>query len=206
MVWEANSPPPKTRPTRIHSPDPFLRAEITAKELVSVLPNPNPQKIVWQNRVHRISTKNSVSFSFGETRPRPPLPYQIKKRKPPPNKNGMRGGEAMAERNSRSGGRLSYPTVWWSGGCAVTEFVVERTTSFHITTYAERAKSLPHFVLKIREPSLNGKSATFLKFILPKFLGNANDATPPRPAFGGATPKQNFLPLFMISRHPKKIK
>ena len=59
--------------------------------------------------------------------------------------------------------------------------------------------------LKIREPSLNRKSATFLKFILPKFLGNANDATPPRPAFGGATPKQNFLPLFMISRHPKKI-
>jgi len=60
--------------------------------------------------------------------------------------------------------------------------------------------------LKMREPSLNRKSATFLKFILPKFLGNANDATPPRPAFGGGTPQQNFLPLFMISRHPKKIK
>ena len=58
--------------------------------------------------------------------------------------------------------------------------------------------------LKIREPSLNRKSATFLKFILPKFLGNANDATPPRPAFGGGTPQQNFLPLFMISPPPKK--
>ena len=61
----------------------------------------------------------------------------------------MRGGEARAERNSRSGGRLSYPTVWWSGCCAVTEFVVERTITFHITTHAGRAKSLPHFVLKI---------------------------------------------------------
>jgi hypothetical protein len=38
------------------------------------------------------------------------------------------------------------------------------------------------------EPSLNGKSATFLKLILSKFLENANNATPPRPAFGGATP------------------
>jgi len=59
----------------------------------------------------------------------------------------------------------------------------------------------------MREPSLNRKSATFLKFILPKFLENANNATPPRPAFGGAEstphqpcfgagPQQNFLPLF----------
>lgn len=77
---------------------------------------------------------------LGETRPRPPPPYRKKKkRKPPPNQNRMRGGEARAERNSRSGGRLSYPTVWWSGGCAVTEFVVERTITFHITTFSERA-------------------------------------------------------------------
>jgi len=31
----------------------------------------------------------------------------------------------------------------------VTEFVVERTITFHITTHAGRAKSLPHFILKI---------------------------------------------------------
>jgi len=48
----------------------------------------------------------------------------------------------------------------------------------------------------LREPTLNEKSATFLKIILSKFLKNANNATPPRPAFGGATPQQNFLPLF----------
>jgi hypothetical protein len=41
------------KPARIHSPDPFLRAG----NAVSVLPNPNPQKLVWQNRVHRISTR-----------------------------------------------------------------------------------------------------------------------------------------------------
>jgi len=52
--------------------------------------------------------------------------------------------------------------------------------------------------LKMREPSLNRKSATFLKFILSKFLKNANDATPPRPATGGATPQQNFLLQFLI--------
>ena len=69
----------RNEPARIHSPDPFLRAG----NAVSVLPNPYPQKIVWQNRVHRIGTKNSVSFSFGETRPRPPPPYKIKKEKTP---------------------------------------------------------------------------------------------------------------------------
>ena len=58
----------------------------------------------------------------------------------------MHGGEARAERNSRSVGRLSCPTVWWSGGCAVTEFVVERTITFHITASVGRATS---FVLKI---------------------------------------------------------
>ncbi len=50
----------------------------------------------------------------------------------------MRGGEARAERNSRSGGRLSYPTVWWSGGCAVTEFVVERIISLKTPPRASR--------------------------------------------------------------------
>ena len=34
----------------------------------------------------------------------------------------------------------------------------------------------------LREPFLNGKSATFLNLILSKFLGNANNTTPPRPA------------------------
>jgi len=43
--------------------------------------------------------------------------------------------------------------------------------------------------LKMREPFLSGKSATFLEFILSKFLENANNATPPRPATGGATPQ-----------------
>jgi len=37
----------------------------------------------------------------------------------------------------------------------------------------------------LREPTLKEKSATFLKLILPKFLENANNATPPRPAKGG---------------------
>jgi len=59
----------------------------------------------------------------------------------------------------------------------------------------------------MREPSLKGKSAVFLKFILPKFLENANDATPPRPAKDGTTPKQNFLLQFLnFARLPKKFK
>ena len=74
------------------------------------------------------------------------------------NQNRMRGGEARAERNSRSGGRLSYPTVWWSGGCAVTEFVVERTTSFHITTRFTRAAS---FVLEIGASLVQYRHKTF---------------------------------------------
>ena len=60
--------------------------------------------------------------------------------------------------------------------------------------------------LKMREPFLNGKSATFLKFILSKFLENANNATPPRPTFGGTTPQQNFLPQFLDFARPQKIK
>jgi hypothetical protein len=58
----------------------------------------------------------------------------------------------------------------------------------------------------LHEPILNEKSATFLKFILPKFLENANDATPPRPAKGGATPQQNFLLYFSDFAPPKKFK
>ncbi|MDO9579707.1 MAG: hypothetical protein Q7J06_03940 [Bacteroidales bacterium] len=50
--------------------------------------------------------------------------------------------------------------------------------------------------MKMREPFLNEKSAVFLKLILSKSLENANNATPPRPAFGGATPQQNFLLSF----------
>ena len=95
------------QPARIHSPDPFLRAG----NAVSVLPNPYPQKIVWQNRVHRIGTR-IPSVSPLE---KPDLARhhhtKSKKRKPPPNQNRMRGGEARAERNSRSGGRLSGTTV-----------------------------------------------------------------------------------------------
>ena len=57
----------------------------------------------------------------------------------------------------------------------------------------------------MREPSLDGKSVVFLKLILSKFLENANNATPPHPAFGGATPQQNFLPQFpYFARPPKK--
>jgi hypothetical protein len=48
----------------------------------------------------------------------------------------------------------------------------------------------------MREPFLSEKSATFLKLILSKFLENANDAMPPRPAFGGATPQQIFFYFF----------
>jgi len=51
---------------------------------------------------------------------------------------------------------------------------------------------------------LNEKLATFLKLILSKFLENANNATPPRPAFGGATPQQNFLPRLSDFARPKK--
>src|SRR3989344_3709029 len=123
-------------PARIHSPDPFLRAG----NAVSVLPNQNPQKIVWENRVHRIGTRiPSVSPSRRNSPLASPPPYRKKKKEIAPNKKRMCGGEARAERNSRSGGRLSYPTVWWSGGCAVTEFVVERTITFHITAFSERA-------------------------------------------------------------------
>jgi hypothetical protein len=57
----------------------------------------------------------------------------------------------------------------------------------------------------MREPTLNAKSATFLKLILSKFLENANNATPPRPAEGGATPQQISFSIFRISRAPQKI-
>ena len=48
--------------------------------------------------------------------------------------------------DATGGGGLWPPTVWWSGGWAVTEFVSERTITFHITRYSVRATS---FVLKI---------------------------------------------------------
>jgi len=35
-------------------------------------------------------------------------------------------------------------------------------------------------------------------------LKNANNATPPRPAFGGTAPQQIFFSNFRISRPPKK--
>jgi len=56
----------------------------------------------------------------------------------------------------------------------------------------------------MREPFLKEKSATFLKLILSKFLENANNATPPRPATGGATPQQNFLIQFPDFAPPPK--
>ena len=56
----------------------------------------------------------------------------------------------------------------------------------------------------MREPFLNGKSATFLKFILPKFLENANYATPPRRHKVATTPQQNFLLQFSDFAPPKK--
>src|SRR3990167_7538962 len=56
--------------------------------------------------------------------------------------------------------------------------------------------------LKMREPFLKEGSATFLKFILSKFLENANNATPPRRRKAAATPKQNFLLHFLILRAP----
>ena len=89
----------ETKPARIHSPDPFLRAG----NAVSVLPNPNPQKIVWQNRVRRIGTRIPSVSPLGETRPRPPPPYRKKKKEIAQNKNRMRGGEARAERRSGNG-------------------------------------------------------------------------------------------------------
>ncbi|OGZ23455.1 MAG: hypothetical protein A3E18_02255 [Candidatus Nealsonbacteria bacterium RIFCSPHIGHO2_12_FULL_38_18] len=59
--------------------------------------------------------------------------------------------------------------------------------------------------LKMREPSLNEKCTTFIKFILSKFLEDANHAMPPRPATGGTMPQQNFLPHFSDFAPPKKI-
>jgi len=56
----------------------------------------------------------------------------------------------------------------------------------------------------LHEPILNEKSTTFLKLILSKFLENANNATPPRPAKGGATPQQNFLLHFSNFARPLK--
>jgi|GEM_PF-3812594 len=56
--------------------------------------------------------------------------------------------------------------------------------------------------LKMREPFLKEGSATFLEFILPKFLENANNATPPRRRKAAATPQQNFLLHFLILRVP----
>ena len=69
---------PKARP---HSfPRPLSAGGQNAKtNLAEVLPNPYPQKIVWQNRVHRIGTRIPSVSPLGETRPRPPPPYQKKK-------------------------------------------------------------------------------------------------------------------------------
>jgi len=49
---------------------------------------------------------------------------------------------------------------------------------------------------------LSETSTAFLKLILSKFLESANNATPPRPAFGGATPQQNFLLQFSDFARP----
>ena len=37
---------------------------------------------------------------------------------------------------------MSYSTVFWNGRWAVTEFIVKRTITFHITTRSVRATSL----------------------------------------------------------------
>src|SRR3989344_2775523 len=90
--------PPKQNPkTRPHS---FPRPLSAGGKFAEVLPNPYPQKIVLAKPSPHL---NSASFSLGETRPRSPPPYKIKKRKPPPNQNRMRGGEARAERRSGNG-------------------------------------------------------------------------------------------------------
>ncbi len=62
MFVFVDSRSPKNAEARADSsPDPSsarkTKSEFPPKKLVSVLPNPNPQKIVWQNRVHRIGTR-----------------------------------------------------------------------------------------------------------------------------------------------------
>jgi len=98
------------KPARIHSPDPFLRAV----NAVSVLPNQNPQKIVWQNRVRRIGTR-IPSVSPLE---KPDLARRhhtkFKKRKLPPNQNRMRGGENEG-RNGTAEAEEHAQSVFWSG-------------------------------------------------------------------------------------------
>jgi len=64
--------------------------------------------------------------------------HHTEKKEIAPNQKRMRGGEARAETEQQK--RRNTPSsVFWSGCCAVTEFVVERTITFHITASMERA-------------------------------------------------------------------
>ncbi|MEK7657655.1 MAG: hypothetical protein AAB366_00435 [Patescibacteria group bacterium] len=96
----------------------------------------------------------------------------------------------FAKRNTKFGGGGS------GGGAASTFGVVfplkessRKVYNYSTTTKTGHSRFFDGALcLKMREPFLSEKSTTFPKFILPKFLENANNATPPRPAFGGATP------------------
>jgi len=71
------------KPARIHSPDPFLRAENS----VSVLPTQIPRKIVWQNRV-RIKAPPPARFIEGRVPQKGSILLEEKIRPSPNQKSG----------------------------------------------------------------------------------------------------------------------
>ena|SRR3989344_5630643 len=98
------------KPARIHSPDPFLRAG----NAVSVLPNQNPQKNSFgKTESEELALRIPSISPLGETRPRPPPPYKIKRENPRQIKiecvvaRRGRNGTAEAEEHASS--------VFWSG-------------------------------------------------------------------------------------------
>ena len=100
---------PKAKPARIHSPDPFLRAG----NAVSVLPNPNPQKIVWQNRVHRIGTR--IPSVSPLEKPDLARHHHTEKKKSESATNKTECVVARRGRNGTAEAEEHAPSVFWSG-------------------------------------------------------------------------------------------
>ena len=120
------------KPARIHSPDPFLRAG----NAVSVLPNPYPQKIVWQNRVHRMGTRIPSVSPLGETRPHIRHPFQNSKKIRAKQKSiGVAGAGGGYDGAVTEASRVPFGTsARWSGRYGVTEFFSEREIGFTLHT------------------------------------------------------------------------
>ena len=110
------------KPARIHSPDPFLRAG----NAVSVLPNPNPQKNSFGKTESEELALRIPSVSPLE-KPDLARHHHTEKKKTESAEHKTECVVARRGRNGTAEAEEHAPSVFWSGCCSVTEFVVERT-------------------------------------------------------------------------------